>query len=97
MTEAGEQRVLVVDDSPDIHQLVRARIQTDKVQLLHAHDAAEGMGLVRRHIPDLILLDLEMPGTDGMTLCRDLKDDPELVGIPIIFLTYRCVDQGTGF
>ncbi len=85
--ELMAQRVLVIDDSPDIHPLVRARIQTDEVQVLHAHDAAEGMDLVRQHPPDLILLDLDMPGKDGLSLCTELKDDPELVGIPVIFLT----------
>ncbi len=87
MTERTEQRVLVIDDSPDIHQLVRARIQTDEVQVLCAHDAAEGMDLVRCQLPDLILLDLEMPGKDGLSLCAELREDSDLVGIPIIFLT----------
>lgn len=87
MTARLEQRVLVVDDSQDIHQLVRARIHAEEVQLLHAHDATEGMELVRRHLPDLVLLDLEMPGMDGMSLCAELKEDPDLVGIPVIFLT----------
>ncbi|SEL51963.1 diguanylate cyclase [Halomonas daqiaonensis] len=54
---------------------------------LHAQDATEGLQATRDHLPDLILLDLDMPGTDGMTLCRQFKEDPDLVPIPVIFLT----------
>jgi len=54
---------------------------------LHARDATEGMAQAIAASPDLILLDLDMPGTDGMTLCRQLKADLTLAHIPVIFLT----------
>lgn len=81
------QSVLIVDDSPDIHQLVSARLRSEGVTLLNAHDAIEGLQITRAQLPDLILLDLDMPHIDGMTLCRQLKEDPGLSPIPVIFLT----------
>ncbi|QTF93741.1 diguanylate cyclase [Halomonas sp. BM-2019] len=87
MNEGVPQSVLVVDDSADIHQLVSARLRSEGVRLLHAHNAEEGLGLALQHRPDLILLDLEMPGVDGMTLCRQLLEDPMLSDLPVIFLT----------
>lgn len=78
--DKDRQSVLVVDDSPEIHQLVGARLQSEGVELLHAHDSGEGMALALSERPDLILLDLDMPGTDGITHCRQLKEDMGWVG-----------------
>ncbi len=85
--DMGQQTVLVIDDAQDIHDIVGARLRSETVDLFHAHDAEEGERLVRERHPDLVLLDLQMPGTDGMALCRILKEDPELMHIPVIFLT----------
>jgi diguanylate cyclase (GGDEF)-like protein len=81
------QTVLIIDDSPDIHHLISAHLSSEGVTLLHAGDATGGLQATRIHLPDLILLDLDMPGIDGMTLCRQLKEDPNLSAIPVIFLT----------
>lgn len=85
--KSDRQCVLVVDDSEDIHRLVEARLRSEQVTLLHAPDADRALDIARRELPDLILLDLDMPGTDGLTLCRILKEDDELRHIPVIFLT----------
>ncbi|MBB3232809.1 diguanylate cyclase [Halomonas stenophila] len=87
VVNSEQQSVLVVDDSQDIHALVGARLKSERVNLLHAYDAEEGLNIARENLPDLILLDLDMPGTDGLTLCRLLKNQDELVHIPVIFLT----------
>lgn len=87
MSEITQQSVLIIDDSQDIHQLISARLGSERVSLLHAYNAAEGLEAVQRHKPDLVLLDVDMPHTDGMTLCRTLKEDPEVSYIPVIFLT----------
>lgn len=87
MNNIVNQAILIVDDSQDIHRLVSARLKPEHVTLWHAYDAGEGFEITRTHLPDLILLDLDMPGTDGLTLCRQIKAQPELTHIPIIFLT----------
>lgn len=87
MTDIERQSVLIVDDSEDIHHLVSARLSSERVNMLHAYNAAGGLEMIRQHQPDLVLLDLDMPGTDGMTLCQSIKEQHELANIPVIFLT----------
>ncbi len=87
MNARNEQSVLLIDDSADIHQLVGVRLRSEDVTLVHAYDASQGLEQARETLPDLILLDLDMPGTDGMTLCGQLKEDQTLAHIPVIFLT----------
>ncbi|MEX1196540.1 MAG: diguanylate cyclase [Pseudohongiellaceae bacterium] len=83
----GKQTVLVMDDSEDIHQLVGARLRSERIQLLHAYNATNGLQKTRDALPDLILLDLDMPDADGLSVCRQLKSDEILKDIPVIFLT----------
>lgn len=85
--EFPEQSVLIVDDNPEIHTVVRARLEGEGLRFLHAQNAVTAFELARRHVPDLLCLDLHMPGTDGLALCRQLKEDPELRTIPVIVLT----------
>ncbi len=79
--------VLVIDDAPEVHALLAARLRAEGVLLLSALDWAEGRELAMTKAPDLILLDVEMPGFSGLDLCRLLKSDPRTSSIPIIFLT----------
>lgn len=81
------QSVLLIDDSADIHLLVPARLGSERLMIHHAYNAVEGLRDAKAHRPDLILLDLDMPGIDGLTLCAQLKADKDLAGIPVIFLT----------
>ena len=81
------QRVLVIDDSEMIHKLVRARLADEPVEIHCATDADTGIALATRIDPDLILLDVEMPGCDGFEACRRLKQDAVLSCIPVVFLT----------
>ena len=81
------QTVLVIDDTPAIHALLRARLKWEGVALAHATDADAGFELARSSPPDLILLDVEMPGTDGFELCRRLKAEPATALVPVVFLT----------
>ncbi|MDB5100543.1 MAG: Sensory transduction histidine kinase [Cyanobacteria bacterium RYN_339] len=83
----GPQTVLVVDDSEDIHLLVKARLKPEGLRLLHAHDPEAAIALAQQHLPDLVLLDLDLGGQSGIEVCRRFKDDLALAGIPIIFLT----------
>lgn len=81
------QSILVIDDSPEIHDLLEVRLRPEAVRLLHVTSASKAMDTALSCRPDLILLDLDMPGISGMELCQALKADPSTSLIPIIFLT----------
>jgi PleD family two-component response regulator len=84
---SGDPRVLVIDDSPEIHQLLKVRLRGEGLVLLHATDPVEGLRLARSVVPDLILLDQDMPTMTGLEACRALKADPVTSHVPIVFLT----------
>ena len=80
-------RILVVDDDPMNVKLMVAILDREGYESLTAHDGAEALDQVRRHQPDLILLDVMMPGIDGYQVTRELKQDPATEAIPIIMIT----------
>jgi diguanylate cyclase (GGDEF)-like protein len=81
------QSVLVIDDAQDIHDLIEARLRPEGVTLLHAFDAASGIARARERRPDLFLLDLDLDGSSGLDVCRQLKSELDLAYIPVIILT----------
>ena len=88
MTQAPDQRprLLLVDDEPTNLQVLRHILQAD-YRLLFATDGARALQVAREQLPQLILLDIMMPGMDGYAVCRALKADPATAGIPVIFIT----------
>jgi len=80
-------RILLIDDSPDIHDLVEVALAGQGFALLHADDALDCRARVRNDRPDLILLDVNMPGISGFEACRQLQAEPATQNVPIIFLT----------
>jgi len=80
-------KVLVIDDSPDLQALVRVRLAKEQVTVASAYDPTTGIKEARTIGPDLILLDVDMPGRDGFSVCAELKSHPETRDIPIIFLS----------
>src|SRR5579871_6886163 len=81
------QKILVIDDSPLIHELLQIRLPPLGCVLLHASTATEGLTLARQSSPDLVLLDVVLPDSTGFEVCRTLKDYPDTQQIPVIFLT----------
>jgi diguanylate cyclase (GGDEF)-like protein len=81
------QSVLAIDDTKDIHDLLRVRLRAEGVLLHHAHGAEDGLAMARALAPDLVLLDVDMPKMSGFDVCRRMKSDPATASIPIIFLT----------
>ncbi len=81
------QKLLVIDDSDPIHALLRVRLRDEPVEIFSAVDGLAGLELARQVSPDLILLDVDMPVTDGFTVCRELKRDSLTNSVPVIFLT----------
>jgi diguanylate cyclase (GGDEF)-like protein len=80
-------KVLVVDDSPVTLALAQARLRDENLDVLCANGGVEGLAKARKERPDLILLDLKMPDLSGYDVCEQLKSDPNLDSIPVIFLT----------
>ncbi|MFB3819698.1 MAG: PleD family two-component system response regulator [Candidatus Methylomirabilales bacterium] len=86
-------RILVVDDEPANRELLEAILTQDGYTVVLAEDAAGAIAAVRTSRPDLILLDLMMPGIDGLELCRALKRAPRSAGIPVIVVTAMAPDM----
>jgi diguanylate cyclase (GGDEF)-like protein len=81
------QTLLLIDDSAAVQTLLRARLKDEPITIHCASDGQAGLQLARSIVPDLILLDVDMPQPDGFEVCRVLKADPDLVHVPVIFLT----------
>jgi diguanylate cyclase (GGDEF)-like protein len=82
----GTPTILVVDDSPTITTLF-ARLLADVARVVVANDGTQGLLLARAEMPDLILLDVSMPGQDGFDVISELKTDPNVRHIPVMFIT----------
>jgi DNA-binding response OmpR family regulator len=82
-------RVLVIDDEAPIRLLCRVNLEAEKMDVLEAADGPTGLEQAREHQPDVILLDVMMPGLDGWRVAEALLDDRRTHEIPIIFLTAR--------
>ena len=80
-------RILLVDDDPALLQLLRTTFEVADVDVAVAEDAAVARRQVRKQHPSVVVLDVNMPGTNGLELCRELKDDPNTRTIPIVLLT----------
>jgi diguanylate cyclase (GGDEF)-like protein/PAS domain S-box-containing protein len=81
------QKILIIDDSQDIHELVRLGLAGEPVDFACCFNGEEGLALAPTFQPDLILLDVEMPGLDGFEVCRRLKASRLTSDAPVVFLT----------
>lgn len=86
---ASGARVLLVEDDPEQRQLVAAGLRSAGFRVITAESGPEGIELAKAERPDVILLDVDLPGLDGLTVCRRLKLEPALATVPIIFCTAR--------
>ena len=97
-TDIAKPVILVVDDEPTNLQVLRQILQAD-YQLLFARDGQKALELARQEQPQLVLLDVMMPGLTGHDVCAQLKADPATAGIPVIFVTAMAEvgDEARGF
>src|ERR671932_33629 len=82
-------RVLVIDDEAPIRLLCRVNLEAEKMEVLEAADGPTGLEMARQEHPDVVLLDVMMPGLDGWQVAERLLEDAQTSSIPIIFLTAR--------
>ncbi|MFU8795879.1 MAG: response regulator transcription factor [Dehalococcoidia bacterium] len=83
-------KILLIDDDPDIHSVVRQVLESKSYQVISAYDGFEGLKKVVEERPDLIILDVIMPGKHGFDVCHDLKTDEKyhfFSDIPVLMLT----------
>lgn len=83
------EKIVVVEDEEDILEVIRYNLAREGYRVSVARDGRKGLKLVRDEAPDLVLLDLMLPGLDGIELCRQLKADPVTRAIPIIMVTAK--------
>jgi two-component system cell cycle response regulator len=86
--------ILIVDDSADIQALLKVRLRAEGVELHRTLDPTQALQLALTHAPDVVLLDVDMPGRSGFDVCKELKANPITATIPIIFLSGN-LDQAT--
>ncbi|HLY86336.1 MAG TPA: response regulator [Gaiellaceae bacterium] len=89
MPDRGQTCVLVIDDEAPIRLLCRVNLEAEGIEVLEASDGTSGLALAQAEHPDVVLLDVMMPGLDGWRVAEELLEDESTRGIPIIFLTAR--------
>jgi two-component system phosphate regulon response regulator PhoB len=85
----AKRRVLVVDDEKDLVDLISYNLTRGGYEVLTSHSGSEALEIARRDMPDLVVLDLMLPGLDGTEVARRLKGDSRTAAIPIVMLTAR--------
>lgn len=83
------KKVLIIDDEKKVRTLIETTLSIGEIEILQASSGEEGLKKAREVMPDIILLDVMMPGIDGFEVCRLLKKDPATKDIHIIMLTAR--------
>lgn len=81
------KKILIVDDEPDIRAFIGAVLEENGYESITASNGDEGLELLRKERPDLVLLDLMMPKKSGMSMFQELRKDPSLSEIPVIIQT----------
>ena len=85
----GSKSILVIDDEEDIRELLEYNLTKEGFRVYTQPDGSSGLKVIRERKPDLIILDLMLPGLDGLDVCRIVKNDKDLNHIPIVMLTAK--------
>ena len=89
MTSPAKKRILIVDDEPDLRELVRYNLEREGFAVLESEDGEHALDMVRKERPDLVVLDVMLPGADGLEICRMLRSQSPAARIPIVMLTAK--------
>lgn len=95
----AKQRILVIEDEPALQEILTYNLQSEGYEVSSATDGYQGFVKAQSTLPDLIVLDLMLPGMDGLTICRQLRSDARTKNIRILMLTAKSeeVDEVVGF
>jgi phosphate regulon transcriptional regulator PhoB len=83
------RRILIIEDDKDIVELVRYNLEQEDFRVLSASDGLGGLAQVKKAPPDLVILDLMLPGLPGLELCKEIRRDSKMARLPILMLTAR--------
>jgi len=89
-------KVFVVDDEPEITEIIETYLTESGFQVQVENNSTDAVAQIRQYAPDIILLDIMMPGIDGYEICAQLKKDDKFASIPIVFLTGKDRDDDMG-
>ncbi|MBI5125417.1 MAG: response regulator, partial [Planctomycetes bacterium] len=84
-----KKEILVVEDEKDLTELIKYNLEKEGFQVFSASNGEEGLKLVQRKRPALVLLDLMLPVIDGLEVCRRIKKDPQTAATPVVILTVK--------
>ncbi|MFQ5683137.1 MAG: response regulator [Candidatus Binatia bacterium] len=88
----ARETILIVEDESDIRKLVHYNLAQERFRVLETEDGEQGLEIVRRDRPHLIVLDLMLPGLTGLEFCRILRESPETAHLPILMLTAKATE-----
>jgi CheY-like chemotaxis protein len=86
------KKILLVDDEPVLRSVMRQFLEFSGYEVVEAGDGAGALELARKGRPDIVLTDLLMPQKDGLDFCRELRSEPDLFDVPVLFVTARNTD-----
>jgi DNA-binding response OmpR family regulator len=86
-------KIMVIEDDVIVARTIERSLRGDDFSVTVAHSGVEGLKVARRNIPDLVILDIIMPGMDGYTVCKQMREDMLLSEVPILFLTAKIKDN----
>jgi len=85
----GKEKIIIVEDETDIREVIEYNLKREGYETLAASNGEEALRVITRHSPNLVILDLMLPGLDGIEVCRKLKEDPLTRTIPVIMVTAK--------
>lgn len=88
----NKKKILVIEDDQDINRTLCLRLQMEDFEVIAAHEGHEGFYKATTQQPDLIILDLKLPGLPGEEICKELRKDEKYASLPIIMLTAKDTD-----
>src|SRR5436190_1573674 len=95
----GKSKILIVEDETSLVEVLSYNLQRDGYEVVAAKEGREGLRKAQMHLPDLVILDLMLPGLNGLDICRELRASPRTAGMSILMLTAKGeeTDQIVGF
>lgn len=88
-----QANILVIEDDDIVSRTIERCLRRENYKVSLAGTGVEGLQLAHKRVPELVILDVIMPGMDGYTVCREMRADPILVNVPILFLTAKTKDE----